>query len=108
MSETDDAVMNGMGTNIREGGSSAPTSSCRFRRRPACVAATQSGAADKADDAVTQWIPAAEHMPTEADADKQGCVLAWHEYQGVIVLHIHNMTNFGTFITHWMPTPAPP
>ena len=54
------------------------------------------------------WVPVSERMPAEADADVQGCVLAWHEYQGVIVLHIHNMTNFGTFITHWMPTPAAP
>ena len=100
--------MHGMGTNAKEGGALAPTSGCRFRRRPARVAATQSGAADKADDAVMHWIPVSERMPTEADADRQGCILAWHEYQGVIVLHIHNMTNFGRFITHWMPTPAAP
>lgn len=55
-----------------------------------------------------RWISASEHMPTEADADAQGRVLAWHEHQGVIVIHIRNMTNFGRFITHWMPTPAAP
>ena len=47
-------------------------------------------------------------MPTEADADVQGCVLVWHVYQRVIVLHVRNLENFGTFITHWMPTPAAP
>lgn len=47
-------------------------------------------------------------MPTPEDADEQGCVLAWHIYQGVIVLHIHNAQNYGTYITDWMKTPAAP
>lgn len=54
------------------------------------------------------WIPIAEHKPTPEDADEQGCVIAWHEYQGAMVLHVHNVRNFGAYITHWMHTPAPP
>lgn len=100
--------MYGNGTNGKEGGASAPTSGCRFRRRPARVAATQSGAADKADDAVMCWTAMAERPPAKADADAQGCVLAWHIYQHTLVLHVDNVHNFGTFITHWMPTPAAP
>ncbi len=54
------------------------------------------------------WIPTAQRMPAEADADAYGCVLVWHRYNGAMVLHVHNVENFGAFITDWMPTPAAP
>lgn len=57
---------------------------------------------------MTAWIPIAERMPTPGDADIQGCALAWHSYQGAMVMHISNIVNYGTYITHWMPTPAAP
>ncbi len=60
------------------------------------------------DVSLSGWIDRRERDPTPEDADEQGCVLAWHRYDGVVVLHIRNMMNFGTFITHWMPTPAAP
>ena len=62
----------------------------------------------EANAAVMRWIDKREHMPTEADADDQGCVLAWHRYQGVVVLNVHNVANYGSYVTHWMKTPAKP
>lgn len=58
--------------------------------------------------AVSGWIPIQERPPADEDGDVQGCVLAWHRYNGTIVLHVRNIVNFGSFITHWMPTPAAP
>lgn len=55
-----------------------------------------------------KWIRMDERMPTEADADMQGCVLAWRLYQHTMVMHIRNLRSFGALITHWMPTPAGP
>ena len=55
-----------------------------------------------------RWIDKRERMPTEADADGQGCVLAWHRYQGVVILNVHNVIDYGSYVTHWMKTPAKP
>ena len=55
-----------------------------------------------------RWIDKRERMPAPEDADEQGCVLAWHRYQGAMVLNVHNMVNYGSYVTHWMRTPAPP
>lgn len=57
---------------------------------------------------MTVWIPLSERPPTDADGDTHGCVLAWHIYQHVLVLHVKNVVNYGRYITHWMPTPAAP
>ena len=54
------------------------------------------------------WVPIAGHKPTPEDADEQGCVLVWHRYQGVMMLNVRNVQNFGAYITHWMRSPAPP
>lgn len=54
------------------------------------------------------WIQMTVRMPTVEDADEYGCVLVWHRYNGVMVLHVQNVQNFGGFITDWMPTPAAP
>ena len=54
------------------------------------------------------WTAIQDHKPTPEDADEQGCVLVWHKYQGVIVLNVKNVCNYGAYITHWMPTPAAP
>lgn len=62
----------------------------------------------EATAAVTGWIDKRERMPAAADCDEQGCILAWHRYQGAMVLHARNVENFGAYITHWMKTPAPP
>lgn len=57
---------------------------------------------------MTAWTAIGERKPTPEDADEQGCVLVWHRYQGVIVLNVKNVCNYGTYITHWQPTPAAP
>lgn len=52
-----------------------------------------------------RWIPVAIQKPAPEDGDEQGCVLAWHRYQGAMVLRVSNVLNYGTYITHWMPLP---
>ena len=54
------------------------------------------------------WTDKRDRMPTEADCDEQRCVLAWHTFQGTIVIELHNFEKYGGFCTHWMRTPAPP
>ena len=54
------------------------------------------------------WIQMTVRMPTVEDADEYGGVLVWHRYNGVMVMHVQNVQNFGGFITDWMPTPAAP
>lgn len=61
----------------------------------------------KTDDAV-KWIDKRERMPTEADCDEHGCILAWHEMKGAEVVHLSNLLRYGGFYTHWMPLPARP
>ena len=58
--------------------------------------------------AVTGWIDKCDRMPEAADGDDQGCVLVWHRYQGVMVMNVRNVQNFGAYITHWMRMPEPP
>lgn len=53
------------------------------------------------------WISAAEEMPTEADADAQGCVLVWHALNGAMVTGWHQVAR-NRYMTHWMRTPAGP
>lgn len=54
-----------------------------------------------------QWISKDDRVPTEADADAQGCVLVWHLYNGVMITGWHRLPE-SLFFTHWMPPPAPP
>ena len=54
------------------------------------------------------WIDKRVKFPGIEDADDRGCVLVWHEHQGVMLMHIHNMEIYGKFVTHWMPPPARP
>lgn len=53
------------------------------------------------------WIPYRERKPTRADADKSGCVLAWHIFQGVMLRGWEN-EHGADFFTHWMRCPPPP
>lgn len=57
---------------------------------------------------MTGWTALHDRPPTEKDCDPWGCVLAWHIHNGVMVTNIHNISNYGLFMTHWMPTPAAP
>ena len=33
----------------------------------------------------TEWIPTAERMPQQADADPWGCVMIWDHYNGCMI-----------------------
>lgn len=53
------------------------------------------------------WIASAERKPTAEDADIMNCVLARHEYDGIMVTGWHQFGH-NRFLTHWMKTPQPP
>lgn len=53
------------------------------------------------------WTRIDIRPPTKADADRFGCVLAWHELQGVLIRGWQNLYD-SRFITHWMRTPDDP
>ena len=53
------------------------------------------------------WIRKAVRLPTAADADKQGCVLVWHDYNHVMVL-IWQHAAENRYVQAWMPTPEGP
>lgn len=57
----------------------------------------------------TEWIDKRDRMPTKADEDETGHILAFHVWDGV---HISSAANFcangGRYDTHWMPTPPKP
>ena len=56
---------------------------------------------------VNDWTPIDERLPTEADADAQGCVIAWHVFQGLLITGWRYVAE-NRFFSHWMPTiPAP-
>lgn len=55
------------------------------------------------------WIDAATRKPTQADADKKGCVIVWHCYNGAMITGWHQFDSNGNgFLTHWAPKPNPP
>lgn len=51
---------------------------------------------------VPDWVDRDERLPTEKDADAQGCVIVWHVYNGVMVTGWFNVEN-NRFISHWIP-----
>lgn len=53
------------------------------------------------------WIKTSDRMPTEEDADREECVLARHELDGIQMAVWHRFANERR-LTHWMPTPPPP
>lgn len=61
------------------------------------------------------WISREERLPGPEDGDAQGCVLAWHEYNGASVAGNWNYANPGwravrenAYFTHWMRLPPRP
>lgn len=55
-----------------------------------------------------EWVDKRDRMPTAADADAVGAILAWNVYDG---LHLTNPAVFrscGTFYTHWATPPEGP
>lgn len=53
------------------------------------------------------WIDAEQRKPAQEDADRKGCVLAWHRYNGTMVTGWHQFTE-NSFFTHWQKAPEPP
>jgi len=51
---------------------------------------------------VSDWVDRDERLPTEADADVQGCVIVWHVYNGVMVMGWFNVPH-NRFVSHWLP-----
>lgn len=53
------------------------------------------------------WIDAATRLPEKADADVTGCVVAWHRYNGTMVIGWWQVKG-NRFLTHWQRCPAAP
>jgi hypothetical protein len=49
-----------------------------------------------------EWISKRDRLPERGDADIQGCVLAWHIYNGMMVAEYHECIR-SDFISHWAP-----
>ena len=55
---------------------------------------------------VPRWIPVAERLPTEDDADERGCVLVQQGRGGKNIWQWDSVSSL--FFTHWMPLPKSP
>ena len=53
------------------------------------------------------WIDANDRKPGQKDADKKNCVIAWHRYNGTMVVGWHQF-GWKQFLTHWKPALPPP
>lgn len=54
-----------------------------------------------------RWKDKTIRPPCLEDADGQGCVIAWHELDGVQITGWRYVMQ-NPHITHWFPTPLPP
>lgn len=65
----------------------------------------------KAADDMRYSIPCVDkrdRMPTDEDADKNRCILAWHVLNGWIPTTPAAFAQYGTYLTHWALMPDPP
>lgn len=53
------------------------------------------------------WLVKTQTPPTAEDSDTAGCILVWHQYQGVMVYNWREAI-INRFITHWMRAPGAP
>ena len=53
------------------------------------------------------WTRIEDRKPTAKDTDAQGCVLVWHEMNGVMLTGYQNATG-SRYMTHWMRVPEGP
>ena len=53
------------------------------------------------------WISVKKRLPTAEDADSQGCVLAWHIFQGLMLVGWHQIRD-NRFMVYWQRPIAPP
>lgn len=56
---------------------------------------------------IDDWVPVEERMPKAEDADKEGCVIVWHAYQGAMITGWRRVAE-NRFISHWTHTPPAP
>lgn len=54
------------------------------------------------------WIDKRDRMPTEDDADRWLCVLAWSPNLGCTIVNWQNFENYGGHLTHWARMPERP
>ena len=54
-----------------------------------------------------EWHDKQERPPSIEDADGQGCVISWHEYDGVLITGWRYVMQ-NQHITHWTHTPSAP
>ena len=55
-----------------------------------------------------EWIDKNKRMPDRKDGKRHnGCVLAWHRYQGASVV-LADRVRDNDYFTHWMPLPPKP
>ena len=53
------------------------------------------------------WIRVSDRLPGPADSDAQQCVIAWHIYNGAMMMGWHQVER-NRYVTHWMPCPPKP
>ena len=53
------------------------------------------------------WIDASEIKPTKNDADAQHCVLAWHRYNGCMIIGWWQFKE-NKLLLYWQRLPRPP
>lgn len=56
---------------------------------------------------VINWVDKRKQKPGPMDADAQGCVIAWHIYQGCMVYR-WQLVMKNQYIAHWMCCPDGP
>lgn len=54
-----------------------------------------------------RWIDAKQRKPVLSDCDAFNCVMAYHRYNGAMVVGWHQF-DMNPLYTHWMPLPSPP
>ena len=53
------------------------------------------------------WVERNDRLPTEIDGDAQGCILAYHVHNGVMMTH-WALVEHNRFMSHWRHVPPPP
>lgn len=65
--------------------------------------------AGKRDITALKWISVKEKLPTKADADEDGNVMAIYEKaKKKIIVHWEDVLRFKEFVSHWMHMPKFP
>lgn len=54
------------------------------------------------------WVKTADRLPTEADADSELMIMAWHIYFGYEAVAYGSVIDEPEMFTYWMPIPPLP